>query len=45
MLWRLSDYRFISCPCGVTLKVPPAFRGQQVACPKCRQTYLVQASP
>lgn len=34
-LWSASGYRFIDCPCGVHLKVPPRFPKNVVTCPNC----------
>ena len=42
MLWRLNQYAFIACACGTTLKVPPAYLGQEIACPNCGAKHLVQ---
>lgn len=34
-LWSASGYRFIDCPCGIHLKVPPRFPKNVVTCPNC----------
>jgi heat shock protein HtpX len=34
-LWRLQQYVFLLCACGVSLKVPPAHQGKQIHCPQC----------
>lgn len=34
-MWSASGYRFIDCPCGVHLKVPPRFPKNAVTCPNC----------
>ena len=34
-LWSAQGYRFIDCPCGVKLKVPPRFPKDVVTCPNC----------
>jgi len=34
-LWRLQQYAFIPCVCGVSLKVPPVHRGREIRCPQC----------
>lgn len=34
-LWRAQGYRFVRCPCGTTLKVPPGFPKDVVTCPNC----------
>mgnify|MGYP001143080287 FL=1 len=35
LMWRLSNYRTISCECGSTLRVPPNFKAPAVRCPHC----------
>ncbi|MGA7964946.1 MAG: M48 family metallopeptidase [Gammaproteobacteria bacterium] len=40
-LWSAQDYRFISCPCGTTLKVPPHFPKNTVTCPNCGRDHLL----
>jgi heat shock protein HtpX len=42
MLWRLNQFIFIACPCGTTLKVPPAYVGRELACPHCGAVHKVQ---
>lgn len=34
-LWSAQGYRFVRCPCGTTLKVPPGFPKDVVTCPNC----------
>jgi heat shock protein HtpX len=42
MLWRLNQYAFITCACGTTLKVPPAYVGREITCPHCGAAHQVQ---
>jgi heat shock protein HtpX len=35
LMWRLSNYRTISCECGSTLRIPPDFKAPAVRCPHC----------
>jgi len=35
LMWRLSNYKTISCECGITLRIPPNFRAPAVRCPHC----------
>jgi len=42
MLWKLNQFVFISCACGTTLKVPPAYLGREIACPQCGTVHKVQ---
>jgi heat shock protein HtpX len=42
MLWKLNQFVFISCACGTTLKVPPAYLGREIACPQCGTVHKIQ---
>ena len=35
VLWKLSDYTFLTCTCGTKLKIPPKFKSKVVKCPHC----------
>lgn len=35
LMWRLSNYKTISCECGTRLRVPPNYGGNQIRCPHC----------
>ena len=35
LMWRLSNYRTITCDCGTKLKVPPKLKRANVKCPHC----------
>jgi heat shock protein HtpX len=35
MMWRLSDYKTLNCPCGTRLRVSLQFKGVNVKCPHC----------
>ena len=41
VMWRLSNYRTITCDCGAKLRVPPNFRDPQIRCPHCGRTHKV----
>ena len=43
MLWRLKGYAFLPCACGTTIKAPPAYAGQTLACPQCGASLRVPA--
>jgi len=34
-MWKVSNYRTISCDCGTKVRVPPNFREPQIQCPHC----------
>ncbi|MBM2825581.1 MAG: htpX [Dehalococcoidales bacterium] len=35
LMWRLGDYRTVTCDCGTRLRVPPKFKEPNVRCPHC----------
>ncbi len=35
LLDRMADYLFLSCACGMRIKVPPEFKRDQLVCPRC----------
>ncbi len=39
LMWRLNNYKTITCACGTKLKVPPKFKGSMVKCPHCGRTH------
>jgi len=41
-LWSAQGYRFVRCPCGTTLKVPPRFPKDAVTCPNCGRDHKVR---
>ena len=44
MMWRMSKYRTVNCPCGTKLRVSPEFKGVNVKCPHCGQTLTIKGS-
>ena len=38
VLWRLSNYRTVTCDCGARLRVPPTFKDPRIRCPHCGKT-------
>ena len=41
VMWRLSNYKTITCDCGAKLRVPPNFQEPQIKCPHCGRTHRV----
>jgi heat shock protein HtpX len=41
VMWRLSNYKTITCDCGAKLRVPPNFKEPQIKCPHCGKTHQV----
>jgi heat shock protein HtpX len=35
---KVNGFMFLTCVCGLRLKVPPNFRGNNVICPRCHRT-------
>jgi len=35
LMWRLNNYKTITCACGTKLKVPPKLKSANVKCPHC----------
>ena len=35
---RVNQFIFLTCICGLKLKIPPNFKGDQVKCPRCKRT-------
>jgi len=35
---QVNGFAFLACTCGLKLKVPPNFQGNQVRCPRCKET-------
>jgi heat shock protein HtpX len=38
----MNDFYFITCPCGVKLKLPPEFAGREATCPRCGRKHEVK---
>jgi len=35
VMWRLNNYKTITCDCGAKLRVPPKFKEPKIKCPHC----------
>ncbi|MBN2297377.1 MAG: M48 family metallopeptidase [Deltaproteobacteria bacterium] len=35
----MNNFVFVSCPCGVRIKLPPQYTGNQIRCPRCRRIH------
>ena len=35
---RVNQFVFLTCACGLKLKIPPNFKGNNVKCPRCKKT-------
>ena len=42
VLWRLSNYRTVTCDCGARLRVPPTFKEPRIRCPHCGKTRQIR---
>jgi heat shock protein HtpX len=43
VLWKLGNYAFITCPCGVKLKIPPGFKQPAIQCPRCQRAHVLKS--
>ena len=34
---KVNGFVFLTCVCGLKLKVPPNFKGEKIACPRCKR--------
>lgn len=41
VMWKLSNYKTIDCPCGTKLRVPPHFGQKSIQCPHCGRQHSV----
>jgi heat shock protein HtpX len=41
VLWKLSNFNFITCACGVVLKIPPTFKHPSIQCPRCNREHKI----
>ncbi len=39
LMWRMNDYKTITCDCGTKLKVPAKLKRATVKCPHCGRTH------
>jgi heat shock protein HtpX len=35
---RVNQFVFLTCACGLKLKIPPNFKGDRIKCPRCHRT-------
>ncbi len=41
VMWRMNNYKTITCDCGARLRVPPRFKELKITCPHCGRTHPV----
>ncbi len=41
VMWRLNNYKTITCDCGTKLRVPPRFKDPTIKCPHCGRIHPV----
>ncbi|MDH4269174.1 MAG: M48 family metallopeptidase [Dehalococcoidia bacterium] len=41
VMWRLDNYKTITCDCGAKLRLPPNFKEPQIKCPHCGRTHKI----
>jgi heat shock protein HtpX len=45
LMRKVNGFSFLTCPCGLKLKVPPNFQGDAVRCPRCSRTLHLSPQP
>ena len=40
---KLNGFLFLTCACGLKLKVPPNYKRKDVVCPRCKKTLQLPA--
>jgi len=41
---KVNGFLFLTCPCGLKMKVPPNYKGNKVACPRCTTILDLQSN-
>ncbi len=41
LMWRMNNYKAITCDCGTKLRVPPGFKKPEIKCPHCGRVHRV----
>ena len=41
IMHRMAGFLFLSCACGLRIKVPPTYAGKAVACPRCSRQHQI----
>ena len=42
---KVNGFIFLTCVCGLKLKIPPNFKANKVKCPRCRKTLPLSGRP
>ncbi len=42
---KVNGFIFLTCVCGLKLKIPPNFKANKVRCPRCRKTLPLSGRP
>lgn len=42
VVWKAKNYIFKQCECGTKLKFPQSYKGQEIFCPHCGKTIIVE---
>ncbi len=41
LMRTVSQFAFVTCACGLKMKIPPNYKGSQVQCPRCKKTSMI----
>lgn len=44
LMRKVNGFSFLTCPCGVKLKIPPNFKDPKVKCPRCHRVLDVKST-
>jgi heat shock protein HtpX len=39
---KVNGFLFLTCACGVTLKIPPDYKAGKIECPRCRRVHDIE---
>ncbi|MBC8377931.1 MAG: M48 family metallopeptidase [Planctomycetes bacterium] len=42
LMRKVSQFAFVTCACGLTMKIPPNYKDSNVKCPRCRKISSVK---
>jgi heat shock protein HtpX len=41
---KVNQFAFITCACGLKMKIPPNYKGNNITCPRCHRNHEVRAN-
>ncbi|MBW7907394.1 MAG: M48 family metallopeptidase [Kiritimatiellae bacterium] len=43
VLHEVDDARIVDCSCGLRIRIPPAWRGSEITCPRCGSIHKIES--